>query len=50
MPSPLFGLGFFKLDLRGDLATDEEAMVDPLEPNAVEAVATDIVLPLVGER
>lgn len=47
MPKPSLGFGFFRLDLRGDLATEDEAAVDPFDPKVVDAVPTDTVLPLV---
>lgn len=49
MPKPSLGLGFFKLDLSGDLVT-EEPTVEPLEPTEeaeVMAVLIEAMLPLV---
>lgn len=45
MPSPSFCRGFFKLDLNGDLVT-EEAAVDPLDEAVVNVVFIDAILPL----
>lgn len=47
MPNPSLGLGFFRLDLRGDLVT-EDSTVDPLEPSVVEAVVMEAMLPFVA--
>jgi hypothetical protein len=47
IPNPSFGLGFFKLDLSGDLVTDEEPTVDPfVDPIVVEVVFMEAMLPL----
>lgn len=49
IPNPSFGLGFLRLDLKGDLVTEDPA-VDPLEPieeAEVIAVLIDAILPLV---
>lgn len=47
MPKPSFGFGFFKLDRKGDLVTDDST-VDPLEPKVVDVVYMDAMLPLVA--
>lgn len=48
IPRPSLGLGFFKLDRSGDLVTDDST-VEPLEPNVVELVVMDAMLPLVAD-
>lgn len=45
IPKPSFWRGFFKLDRRGDLVT-EEVTVEPLEEAVVIVVFMDAILPL----
>lgn len=47
IPKPSFGLGFLRLDLKGDLVT-EESTVEPLEPKIVDVVCMEAVLPFVA--
>lgn len=47
MPKPSFGFGFFKLDRRGDLVTDDST-VEPLDPKVVDVVYIEAMLPFVA--